>query len=436
MKRLKKIILVLCLFFTAVTIINAQDLSANAKSELAKNNFLPAIDELSAQLNANPNSEAILTYRANFYYRSGQFEKALTDASKALSLNSKNLSVLLVSGSSKVALQKYQESIADFTAALNIQPDLKPALMLRSQAYFKNKEYQKAIADLDTSIKNDPKNLEAYIYRARIAVEQNNFSESISDYTFVKENATQNSKLYETVLVELLATQERYLASERQKVMQEMARSLEPKKDDYVDSLTKQADKYSKEANEVLQRVKPLFLAYTTTVNDFDKRYKALSKEDHKGRTTLYKEINEKVTAIKKNVEKEMLLMKNKEMLNSVSKDLEKTLTAYDVIISKTTPYSARIQEYIVEKAKLQTNVLTKDEKLITAYKTKDNISFAIYKKEALLVLEQLLELNTTTKKDLSKLVSSENGAKNEASINAEIKSINQRLAEIKAMNL
>lgn len=435
MKKLNTIIAILSFLCISIT-INAQDFSANAKAEMAKNNFLPAIDELTAMLATNPNNETVLMYRANFYNRSGQNDKAITDAAKVLSINPKNVNALVVSGSAKAFQQKYKEAITDLSTALTLQPNLEPALMLRAQAYFKNKDYQKAIADLDTAIKNDPKQMEAYIYRARIAVDQNDFAGAIADYTFVTKNAPQNSKAYDAASKELLMTQERYLKLEKEKTMQQIAKSIEPEKEDNVDRAIKKVNQMGKDIDAAILRSKPILDKFSKYSNDLTERLNLLPKDDYKGRAVLYKEINAKMTTSGKEVEQEIEKLKDVDDLSELRITMQQTLVRVNDVITRTRPYAARYYQYVEQVNAAQKLVVDSVKKCFTAYDQKDQSNFATYKKDAVNSLTQIVEIITTAKADLSKFNDSQFTTKDDARMTADLNIYTKKLAEVKATNL
>ena len=68
MKKITLLLSFLCLGF-ANQQLTAQNFSDHAKAEIAKNNYLPALDELTTFLQANPNNEILLTYPPTFTQR-------------------------------------------------------------------------------------------------------------------------------------------------------------------------------------------------------------------------------------------------------------------------------------------------------------------------------------------------------------------------------
>ncbi len=422
----------LCIFTTA----QAQDFSEHAKVEIGKNNFLPAIEELTTMLASNQNNETVLTYRANFYQRSGQSEKALADATKVLLSNPKNVNALVVSGSAKMALQKYQEAVADFSSALALQPKLSVALVFRAQAYFKNKDYQKAIADLNTAIKNDPKQIEAYLYRARILADQQDFAGAIADYTFITQNTPQNSKPFEAASRELVMSQEQYLKLEKQKTMQEIAKSIEPKEEDIVDKAVKQADKMSKDVDAAIQRGQPILEKFSKYANDLNDRLKVLPKDDHKGREALYKEINSKMTVLSGDIEKEIAMLQNIRELDELRANMQGVLPRVKDIILRTRPYAARYYQYVEQGNQNQKIVVDDVKKFFAAYDEKDQANFPTYKKTVENSLSKTIEIITTAKRDLAKFNDSQYKEKDDARMSADLDIYTKKLAEVRATNL
>ncbi|RZL36854.1 MAG: tetratricopeptide repeat protein [Pedobacter sp.] len=438
MKKFNILLAIICII-CSVQSIKAQELSANAKAEMGKNNFLPAIGELSTFLSTNPDNEPALTYRANFYSRTGQFDKALIDAAKVLIINPKSINALIVSGVAKAGQQKYKDAILDFNSALALQPSLKPALMLRAQAFFKINDYQKAKADLDLVIKNDPKNLEAYLYRARIYATENDFAAAMSDYSFIRENAEPYSKAKETATNELLKTQEMYakkLEADKQATMQNMAKSLPAKNDETVDKLSKQVNDMTKEMNEAHARLKPLMENFSATVANFSERAKTIPKSDFRSWSAFYKEINPKLTALAKDFEKQIDKLNGKESLKDLKVKLEGGLPIIYKLIKQTSPYADRYQQYVAEANAMSNPVIEDVKRAYEYFNAKDNARFIPAKKTAITSLNKMIDLVTSAKKDLAKFNDPQFTEKNEAQINLQYQDYNNALTELKARNL
>jgi len=431
---MKKITIVLALLCLNFSVLKAQELSENAKSEIAKNNFRPAIEELNTFLSANPNSEIALTYRANFLAKTGEFDKSITDANKALSINPKNLNALIVSGSAKVSKNNFSDGIADFTKALAIQPNLKPALMFRAQAYFKMGDDKKAISDLDFAIKDDPKNMEAYLYRARINVGQNKLTEALADYNFIKNNSQSGTRFYDVANKELDATNQKISSDSKNAENKKIEQENQAKNAEYLKKIGDDMNAMSKELNDATTRLKPLADSQTQLTNEFTTKLNALKKEDFAGKMALYKDMNAKLSTMVSKYEKELAQLKDKESLKPLQKSMQEILETLKNLVHRTRPYAARYNQYVTENNALSTGVFKDIEKLIINYNNRNYTNFATEKQVAIASTEKIIALNNDAKNALSKFNDPQFKDKNEAEMTSLIETYQKKLDEIKVL--
>ena len=368
MKKITLLLAFLCLSF-ATSELAAQDFSANAKAEMAKNNYLPAIDELTTFLQSSPDSEILLTYRGNFYAKAGQNEKAVADATRVMAINPKSTNGLMTLGTAKMALGKTQEAIDHLTQALAIQPNLKPALIMRSKAYFKVKQPEKSLTDLTFAIQDDPKNLEAYVYRGQLYTALKQLDSAKSDYQYILKNAVAGDRYYEAATQKLTEMQQN-------EAQTKMADTKKAEDDAYAKKLTDQVTSMSKEVGETSSRIIKMLTGYTTELNAFIQRTEAIPKSKWQEKATLYEEINPRIKQYLVNIEKERAKIVGKEVYKDMLTSIDGTVSALNVIIERTSPYAVRRLEYVETVNAMDAEITVNFNKMLAAQKSSNEAEF------------------------------------------------------------
>ena len=172
-------------------------LSAEAQAAGVKNDFGPAISELSVFINASPNNVSALTNRANLYLKTRQADKALADAKAALLVNNKNYNAVFIAGSALILMRQPDLAIKYFDTALILKPDWLQALQYRGKLLVETRRNAEAIADLTRVIEMEPKNPTSFLLRARAYYRKYLMNESLMDYIAVTNMAPAGSKIFE-----------------------------------------------------------------------------------------------------------------------------------------------------------------------------------------------------------------------------------------------
>lgn len=420
----KNILLVSLLWLAfATSTLHAQDFSENAKAEMAKNNFRPAIDELTVFLQTNPNSETLLTYRSNFYAKAGENEKAINDANKIITINPRSTNALIILGKAKLGLGKTQEGIENLNQALAIQPNIEPALILRSRAYFKLGQPEKALADLSAVIKNDSRNLEAYVYRGQLFTAMEQFDAAKADYQFILKNAAAGDKYHSA------ATQK---MTELQQAVTAKAKKSED--DAYAKKIADQASSMTKEVSEMTARVSTMMSGYNAEINRFITKSDAIPKTDWQGKTHLYKEINPRIKEYVTNINKERAKIAGNELFKNVVTDIDATLSALNMISDLTSPYAARRQQYVAEANEYDTQINTHFKQMLASQKSLNETEFERHKLLALSKTKNLLIMANEAREELRKLDEAQYRKQDETKMAGVLADYTKMLAAINAL--
>lgn len=396
MKKITLLLSILALSFTSPNLA-AQEFSENAKAEMAKYNFQPAIDELTSFLKSDPNNEIFLTNRAHFYTRTGENEKAITDVTKLLSLNPKNTNALITLATAKIALGNIQEGIESLNQALTIDPKLKPALLIRAQAFYRLNQTEKAFADLNFVIKEDPHYLEAYVYRGQMNTGIAKFSAARDDFNFILKNSRAGSNYYKLATNELSSVSKIEAESK-------MVNSKVNNDDASVTKVTDQMSSLTKEVTETTKRITDFSLKNQKVLEDYVVQINAVPKDNHDKRTKLYSEIHSKVKLQISTIQKEINSMKGKEHYAMVSRMLEKNIDQLQIILDRTSPYAARRKEYVETVNAADMEINTHFKKMLEYQKSSNQAEFERNKYLASGKLKNLMETVNEAKEDLLKI--------------------------------
>lgn len=422
------IFLSLLLLGFASPVFKAQDFSENAKAEMAKNNFRPAIDELTVFLQSNPDNEVLLTYRSNFYNRVNESENAIADATKLLRINPKSTNGLIALASAKIAQGKMQEAIESLTQALAIQPNLKPALIFRSRAYFQLKQPEKALADLNFAIKDDPKNLEAYVYRGQLYTAMQKFEAAKADYQFILQNAVAGDK-YHTAATQKMAEMG---SAEAQ------AKSANTKKaedDAYAKKITDQMTAVTKDMGEVTGRITKMLTNYTGEINQFIVRNDAIPKSNWQGKAELYEEIHPRITKYLADLKKERAKIAGNDLYKNIVTNIDESAAALELVIDRTSPYAVRRQQYVAEVNEYDAQITANFKSMQAAQKSSDRAEFERNKALCLSRTKNLLISVNEAREDLRKIDAAKYQKEDEAKFTTLLADYTRTMANINGIN-
>ncbi len=153
---------------------------------------MPAIDELTAFISRQPNSDAAYSIRALCYAVKGEIASAVADFEKALSINPKNALALTVRGFYKGTKKDFDGALADYEMALSIDPNEKLAIRQRDATYgfYPNPAVapavQKKLAALKKEVEVSNQNFESYkklyefFFTLKLHAERENYFASLA----------------------------------------------------------------------------------------------------------------------------------------------------------------------------------------------------------------------------------------------------------------
>ena len=142
----------------------------------------PAVDDISAQIKLNPNSENYKS-RAEALRRLGLRKEAVDDLNKAIELEPANVQNHMLRGRVYFEDGMYPEAIRNLDAAINVDPKFVPAYALRANSFLKLKEYSKAFDDANALLKLDPSSPLGLYLRGAANNGLKNYDDAIKDCT-------------------------------------------------------------------------------------------------------------------------------------------------------------------------------------------------------------------------------------------------------------
>lgn len=146
------------------------------------------IENLSTQIQTNPESVELLLERGNLLRDAGDFEPALEDFTKVLKVEPGNQEAIFGQDYCFRNLGEYENSIDVLSELVGADPKNVKALRNRAIALRYSKKYPEAIADCEKAISIDPEYAPAYYSRAFIAADLGLHREAIKHVSRAIEN--------------------------------------------------------------------------------------------------------------------------------------------------------------------------------------------------------------------------------------------------------
>ncbi len=141
-----------------------------------------AVNDFSQTVKLHPLYTRAYLYRGICYDKIGNYLKALNDFDHALKLDPFDVDVYEARGETKINLHRYESAVDDFSAALQIKHNDPLLLLNRGVANHLSKNEKAALSDIDKSILLNGFNPDAYIKRGMIFYELDSLKKSLADF--------------------------------------------------------------------------------------------------------------------------------------------------------------------------------------------------------------------------------------------------------------
>ncbi|MCF8296223.1 MAG: tetratricopeptide repeat protein [Saprospiraceae bacterium] len=177
--------------FLAIAVIIFSLITYNQNKKWENNETL-----LTDVIKKNPKVWHAYLVRADGYYWSGNYEKALKDYAIAIKSNPR-YEIAYINRASVYAKQnKFQETITDLDYAIRLSHDHAEAYYNRGLAKFNIRDYNGAISDFDLAIALENNYPQAFLYRGNAKGLINQFDDAIKDFNKVLSFEPNNEKAY------------------------------------------------------------------------------------------------------------------------------------------------------------------------------------------------------------------------------------------------
>lgn len=123
--------------------------------------------DINAAIKLTPNSGKAYFYRARYFYRDEQSNKALPDFNKSIALDPTNAEAFYLRGIVYGEYKDEQKPIEDFTSVIKLNPNYANAYLLRAYSYNDVEKYDLAIADFNKYLELEPNSDEAVFQRGK-----------------------------------------------------------------------------------------------------------------------------------------------------------------------------------------------------------------------------------------------------------------------------
>lgn len=146
------------LFVIALFLVSCK----NDKNPVSELSGIAEIDEITAQIQKDPNSAELFFQRGDKYYKNEMFDRAIVDLQKAISLDSINPNYYHLLADSYMDYFNPDEAMATMRKVLLLYPERVPSLLKLAEYKHILEDYDGSIMTLNEIIRLDPQNGEAY----------------------------------------------------------------------------------------------------------------------------------------------------------------------------------------------------------------------------------------------------------------------------------
>lgn len=148
-------------------------------------NYDKIIEDLSHEIELNPNDYNAYCRRGEAYFRIKQYAKAVADYSHAIKLKPNIAKMYECRGFVYFYLKQYDKTIEDYSHAIKLDPNNYNSYCCRGWTYFTLKQYAKSVEDFSRAIKLDPNNYKTYYNRGAVYSRFKQYDKAIEDYSRV-----------------------------------------------------------------------------------------------------------------------------------------------------------------------------------------------------------------------------------------------------------
>ncbi len=140
----------------------------------------PQLQQINAQIKAEPNNDELLFQRAGAYAMLHETERAFADVEKAISINPAPVKYYVLLSDLYFNNRNISQAILSLEKGLAQNPDSEELLLTVSLYYYYVSEYEKSITAADKVLRLNPSSADAYFQKALIFTEIGDTNKAIS----------------------------------------------------------------------------------------------------------------------------------------------------------------------------------------------------------------------------------------------------------------
>ena len=159
----------------------AEDFNMRANTYYNSGDYARAIADYTQAIRLEPNSSVYYSNRAGAYFALGDNANAIADNTQAIRFKSDNTYAFFIRGRAYINIKEYDKAIADLNQAIRLDSSHKFAYANRAVAYMSKGDIDNALADCNSALRLDQNLAAAYVTRAMVNIYKSNAAQARAD---------------------------------------------------------------------------------------------------------------------------------------------------------------------------------------------------------------------------------------------------------------
>jgi len=177
---------------------------------LHKEYWNPALEELNAAIQANPEYTKAYLIRCNIFLSERDYKSAIADGEKMVAMDSSFAPGYNCRGRVNFETGMYEQAVRDFSTAIELDDNYSEAYDNRGNARIKLGVFDSALSDFNEALRIDRSYVQAYNDRGNVFLHLKQYAKAIADYSRAIELDAECAKAYNNRGV-VYRRQEKYL---------------------------------------------------------------------------------------------------------------------------------------------------------------------------------------------------------------------------------
>lgn len=168
MKKIQKLLLIVCLLLGAACTPTEEELSDKSRELMKEAKYGEAISYLDRLLEQNPEKADAYNMRGVAYLEQGNMEDAVSDFNQALRYDSISYMPVFNRGNAYRQQGQLPEALQDYNQVVRKNPSMPDVYINRSAVLYEMKQYKEARMDLEAALELAPENPMVHLNLAKI----------------------------------------------------------------------------------------------------------------------------------------------------------------------------------------------------------------------------------------------------------------------------